>query len=382
MKRTATVVALLLTPLLPPLASITGSAGVARAAETVRLDAATEARAGIRTEPIAEESFGDQVRLVGQTVRSPGTTMTIKPLLEGKIERVFVAPGDRVERGSALVSIRSHELLDLRGRYLQAVEAQRLAETRVRAGEQLLELEGISRIELEQRRQHALAARIEVQSLEAELEHLGFRQQELPSLLEASEEHPRLTLRAPAAGVVLDLEVEVHGWVERYQPLLVLGDPEKLELELQLPPDQASSVAPGDEVLFVPVGRPGQEGRARIITRVPRVDPVTRTVTLRAKLVEGSRALLPGLFVEGSLIRGGESTALSVPETAVIRIAGKDCVFVRSGDGAYEMRPVRAGRFDGSRYEILSGVSLGEQVVVEGVFLLKSALLRQGSEEE
>ena len=345
--------------------------------ETVQLDAAAEIRAGIETQPVVEYSFGDQIRIIGQTVRSPGATLTVKALVEGRVDAVHVAPGDRVPRGGALVTIQSHDLHDLKGRYLRAREALKLADNRVEAGEQLFELEGISRLELEQRRLHALGARLDVDAVEAELEHLGFRRQEVATLFDDTDWHPMLTMSAPMAGAVLDLEVEVHGWVERYQPLLVLGDPARLELELQLPPDQADRVAPGDVVEFVPVGRPGTTGRARIITRVPRVDPTTRTVTLRAEITEGLTLTLPGVFVEGTLVRGEASASPSVPEAAVIRIGAEDHVFVHIGASTYEARPIQVGRFDGSRYEILAGAAVGEEVAVVGVFLLKSALLRQ-----
>ena len=368
--RTAVVVAILLpTP-------------AARAVDKVRLGDAAEERAGIRTRPVVERAFGDQVRVIGQTVRSPGATVTVKALVEGRVDAVHVAPGDRVRRGGALVTLLSHDLHDLKGRYLRAREALRLADNRVEAGEQLLELEGISRLELEKRRQHALAARLDVEAAEAELEHLGFRRDELAALFDDPHWHPKLILRAPAAGVVLDLDVETHGWVERYQQLLVLGDPQRLELELQIPPDQADRVAPGDVVEFVPVGRPQKAGRARIITRVPRVDPTTRTVTLRAEITGGLTRTLPGVFVEGILVRGTATASPSVPEAAVIRVGVEDRVFVYTGDSTYEARPVRVGRFNGSRYEILAGVAVGEEVAVEGVFLLKSALLRQAASEE
>lgn len=358
----------LLTLFLPP---------AGQGVETVRLDAEAERRGGIETQPVIELSFGDQIRIVGQTVRSPGATLTVKALVEGRVDSVHVAPGDRVPRGGALVTIQSHDLHELKGRYLSAREALKLAENRVEAGEQLLELEGISRLELEQRRLHALGARLEVDAVEAELTHLGFQREDVATLFDDPSWHPLLTMSAPMAGAVLDLEVEAHGWVERYQPLLVLGDPARLELELQLPPDQAERVAPGDLVEFVPVSRSGKTGTARIITRVPRVDPTTRTVTLRAEITEGLELTLPGVFVEGTLIRGKVSASPSVPEAAVIRIGAEDHVFVHTGPSTYEARPIQVGRFDGSRYEILAGAEVGEEVAVVGVFLLKSALLRQ-----
>ncbi|MCG8455552.1 MAG: efflux RND transporter periplasmic adaptor subunit, partial [Holophagales bacterium] len=332
--------------------------------EVVRLDAAAETRAGIVTRPVLEGAFGDQIRVVGRVVRAPGSTVTVKALVEGRIDELHVLPGEDVEADAPLVTLHCHELHELKSRYLRTRQAKALADSRVRAGEQLFELDGISRLELEERRQRALAARLEVESVLAEMEHLGYARQEAERM-DDPDWHPVLTVRSPIAGAVLELAVEEHGWVDHYEPMVVIGDPDRLELELQLTPDDSDRVAPGDVVEFVPVGRPEQPGRAEVITGVPRVDPTTRTVTVRARITEGRGRTLPGVFVEGTLTRGEAAPRPSLPEAAVIRVGAEDHVFVKAGPGAYEARPVRTGRFDGSRYEILAGVETGEEVAVE-----------------
>ncbi len=352
------------------------------ATQTVQLEAAAESRAGIRTQAVELRTFGDQIRVVGQTVRSPGSTVTVKALLEGRVVKVHVAPGDAVRRGSPLVTLHSHQLDQLKGEYLRLREALKLAENRVKAGEQLLALEGISRLDLEQRQQNALAARLDLAAVKSELEHLGLQLKAADAPLEDASWHPELILRAPSDGVVLDLDVETHGWVEPYQPLLVIGDPNRLELEIQLPPDRAGRAMPGDQVDFIPVGQPNQRGLARIITRVPRVDPMTRTVTLRAEIIEGPDRTLPGVFIEGTLTAGATALATSIPEASVIRIGSEDRVFVQTAKHTYEARSVHLGRFSEGHYEVLDGLVPGDQVAVEGVFLLKSTLLRLAAEGE
>lgn len=352
----------------------------AAAGEIVRLDAAAETRAGIVTRPVLERSFGDQIRVVGRIVRAPGSTVVVKALVEGRVDALHVLPGERIEAGAPLVTLHCHELHELKSRYLQAKQARALAESRVAAGEQLFGLDGISRLDLEERRQLALAARLEVEAVLAEMEHLGYARDEA-ARMDDPDWHPVLTVRSPIAGAVLELDVEEHGWASRYAPMVTIGDPQRLELELQLPPDDSGQVRAGDSVDFVPVGRPEQGGQATVITGVPRVDPRTRTVTIRARLVDGSRQSLPGVFVEGTLIHGESASRPSVPEAAVIRVGADDHVFVKTGPGTYEARPVRVGRFNGSRYEMLDGVQPGEEVAVEGVFLLKSALLRPAEVE-
>ena len=51
-----------------------------------------------------------------------------------------------------------------------------------------------------------------------------------------------------------------------------------------------------------------------------------------------------------------------------------------TGPETFEARPVELGRFNGTRYEVLSGVTVGEDVVVDGVFFLKSVLVKGGTE--
>ena len=351
-------------------------ASMASAAEMITLSAAAQARAGLLFRPVEERTFGDQVRVLGQAVRAPGATNTVKAIVDGRVEHLLVAPGDTVRRNQPLIELHSHMLHELQGRLLRDSEALKLAETRLEAGRQLLEIEGISRVEVERRQHEALAAEIEVKNGEAELRDLGYSGAEIKRLLASTELHPVLTLRAPSEGVVLEVKVQQHAWVQAYESLVIMGDPQSLELELQLPPDEAAGVRRGDLVEFVPVGRPEAWGLARVETRVPQVDPTTRTVTVRVTITHGGENLLPGVFVEGNLIRGLASTAPSVPESALIRMGASDYVFVRHDAERFEARPVVVGRFNGNRYEINQGLALGEEVAVQGVFLLKSTLLR------
>jgi cobalt-zinc-cadmium efflux system membrane fusion protein len=355
----------------------------AAAGEVVQLNAAALSRAGVLTRPVLERSFGEQFRIVGEVVRSPGTTLTIKTPVQARVEQFLVSPGDAVHRSDPLLMLHSHEVHALEGDVLSLREQWRLAKSRLEAGEQLYELEGISRIELDQRAQNAMAAEIAYHRAEHELQDLGFDDADIERLFERNQTEGKLTIRAPSDGVVLEMSVQRHQWTEAFEPLIVLGNPRDLELEVKIQPSDAARVGTGDIIDFVPVGRTEEAGRARVLTPIPRVDLMTRTVTVRAAIMESATQLFPGVFVEGTLTHGDARRSLSVPESAVIRLGGGDYVFIATGEsGGFEARSVELGRFNGTRYEILTGLSADEQVAVEGVFLLKSALLeQQGSEE-
>jgi RND family efflux transporter MFP subunit len=356
-------------------------AAATASAEVVRLDAQQQSRAGIVVRPVLERSFGDQLRVVGQVVRSPGSTVTIKSVVGGRVESILVAPGDAVVRDQVLIELHSHEMLAMQGELLRAAERAKLADKRLEAGNELYAVDGISRLDLELREQEAFGARLEFDTMREELIDHGVPAAKLQRVLESKQPDPHLPLASPIDGVVLELALQEHEWVQEYEPLLVIGNPERIELELQIAPDRAASVATGDIVEFVPVGRPSSTGRASVISRVPQVDPSTRTIRIRARITQNDPSLYPGVFVEGTLVHGSARLAPSVPSSAPISVGGEDVVFVRRSSDEFELRHVRLGMFNGTRYEVLDGVEVGEEVVVEGVFFLKSALVK-GDEGE
>jgi RND family efflux transporter MFP subunit len=363
-----------------PVAILAVSAATA-AAEVVRLDAQQQSRAGIVVRPVLERSFGDQIRVVGQVVRSPGSTITVKSVVGARVESIPVAPGDAVVRDQVLIQLHSHEMLAMQGELLRRAERAKLADKRLEAGSELYAVDGISRLDLEVREQEAFAARLDFDTMREELIDHGVPAAELQQVLESRQPDPHLPIASPINGVVLELAVQEHEWVQEYEPLLVIGNPERIELELQIAPDRAASVAAGDVVDFVPVGRPSATSRATVITRVPQVDPSTRTIRIRARITRHDPSLYPGVFVEGTLVHGSARQAPSVPASAPISVGGEDVVFVRRSNEEFELRHVRLGMFNGTRYEVLEGVEVGEEVVVEGVFFLKSALVK-GDEGE
>lgn len=352
------------------------------AADVVRLSAEQRARAGIEVAEVTEADFSSRLQAVGMVVRSPGSTLTLKTIAGGRVESLEVAPGDRVVRGQPVVMLHSHELLTMQSETLMALDRVKLTEQRLEAGKELLAIDGISRIELERREQEALSARLRYSTLREELLDHGVPEHTLEQVLQGKRLDPHLPVTSPVDGVVLEVHVQEQEWVQPYAPLLVVGDPARIELELQLAPDQARSVAVGDPVEFAPVGRSDERGRATVITRVPQIDPATRTIRIRARIDEDVASCFPGAFVEATVSHGAVRRSLVVPRSAVISVGGGDVVFVASGADEFTVRPVKLGQRDGDRYEVVEGLAAGEKIAVAGVFLIKSSLVKgEGGED-
>jgi cobalt-zinc-cadmium efflux system membrane fusion protein len=114
------------------------------------------------------------------------------------------------------------------------------------------------------------------------------------------------------------------------------------------------------------------------------VDPAARTLVARVGLANDAGLLRIGLFGTARVAKGSATgeARLVVPRSALIEIAGKTVVFVRHPDGDFELHDVVIGEASIGVVEIVSGLRESEDVVVEGAFTLKSAVLRGTLGEE
>ncbi|MFQ1964940.1 efflux RND transporter periplasmic adaptor subunit [Aeromonas veronii] len=130
---------------------------------------------------------------------------------------------------------------------------------------------------------------------------------------------------------------------------------------------QAGSTAPELAVeILGSNGKPlGMQGR--ILFSGIEVDAGTGDVLLRVLVDNPERRLLPGLYVQARIPRARYANALTVPQQAVVRTSGQTSVWVVDGQGQAQLVPVNTAELVNNQYRIASGLSAGQQVVIEGL---------------
>lgn len=113
--------------------------------------------------------------------------------------------------------------------------------------------------------------------------------------------------------------------------------------------------------------------RGRILFSGIEVDAGTGDVLLRVLVDNPQRRLLPGLYVQARIPRAHYPAALSVPQQAVTRTAGKANVWLIDAQGQVQPVPIEVGELVEGRYRVVSGLSAGQQVVIEGIERLSPA---------
>jgi RND family efflux transporter MFP subunit len=135
--------------------------------------------------------------------------------------------------------------------------------------------------------------------------------------------------------------------------------------------EEAGAVKAGATARISVPDRPGYALMATVAPSQPQYDAVSRVTKLRLESPNPELILRPDMFVtvEFSIPM---SNVTSVPAEAVVDSGSRKTVFVESGNGLFEARPVQTGvRFD-NRVQITSGLQPGEPIVVSGNFLLDS----------
>ena len=184
------------------------------------------------------------------------------------------------------------------------------------------------------------------------------------------------SLSAPYAGIVAEVPVTLGDMAAPGRPLMTVYDPSALRVTASVPQARVAALVAGQPIKIELPNMPEAQRwiSASKVTILPLADATTHTVQLRLDLPAGSTGLTPGMFARASLPLSGNSHAgtadparLYVPVKAVFRRAELSVVYVVNAQGKPLLRQIKAGSIVGAEQEILSGVSVGEQVALDPV---------------
>ena len=311
----------------------------------VDIDPARQQLIGLKTTEVSEGPVGGAWRTVGRVAIDETRVRHINLKVSGFVEHVYVDfVGKRVKKGDPLFSIYSPDLLSAQEEYLLALKTQGAM---VGSSDDL-----------------TVAAR-------RKLALWDVPESEIARLAKSGEPTKTLTLYSPLSGVVTRKDVvdgmKLDAGAMPYEivdlsAVWVLADVYESELRF------VSENMPATLKLNA---FPNREFKGKVVFIDPLLDPQTRTVKVRLTFPNPDGELRPEMFGEVVLF-GAPRNGLSVPADAVIDSGTEKVVFVAVGAGKFQPRTVQLGESDGSRVEVLGGLTLGERVVIRANFLVDS----------
>jgi HlyD family secretion protein len=338
------------------------------------------------------------------TVRDDGRTRikeryVVSSPLAGQLQRIRLKPGHEVEAGRTLLAAVEPfvpELLDPRtvamaearvraaDAALQRAKAfagraranHDYAQAEVERSRELFAVKAISRSELDRAEVAARSAQEELNSAEHAVRIAGYElEQARAALLRTqpdAQAGEQFEIRSPISGKVLRVFQESASAVAPGTALLEVGDPQNLEIEIDVLSVDAVNIRPGAKVWLEFWGGPQPiEARVRVIepsgfTKISALGVEEQRVWVIADFAaprEQWESLGDAYRVEARIVTWESDDVLKVPAGALFRAGAEWAVFVVA-DGRARLRRVQMGRRGEQEAEVLGGISEGEWVIV------------------
>lgn len=279
-------------------------------------------------------------QMVAQTERFATTVEAevknnIIPNAPLRIDKILVEVGDNVVKGQKLVELDASNLEQLT---LQ-IENQRIEFNRVA---ELYKVGGASKAEYDNAK---TALEVNEKALKNRLENT--------------------VLVSPINGVVSARNYD-NGDMYGGQPILVVEQITPVKMKVNVSEKYYSKVKKGSDVelQFETYGDEVFNGKINIV--YPTIDPTTHTFPVEITLSNNDRRVRPGMFGHAT-INFGEVSHVVVPDAAVIKQAGSGDYYIYTyANGKVSYDKIQIGKRMGDRYELISGVASGAEVVIAG----------------
>lgn len=211
---------------------------------------------------------------------------------------------------------------------------------------------------------------------------LGYVDQSRPGM-----DYANSPFRAPLAGTVISLPIELGNTVTSQTVVAEIGDLSRLKIEAYIPERYYGRIKANEAVKVTLPAYQGQTFEARIVELAPAIDPSSRTALVKMRITQGGDVMKSGMYAELAIATELYKNALSVPASAIVSRGGDSYIFIigpkeqaidppagqaaaTDFDGAAMLTKISRGPEIDSRVVILEGLEAGQQVVVAGQTVL------------
>ena len=324
-------------------------------ASTIRIDPVTIQNMGIRTEKVKIGSPVKNIRALGNIIYDETRIYTVNTKFNGWIEKLYVDfEGEQVRKGQPLFDIYSPELVTAQEEYLLALEQYR----------------SLGQSGFEQVREAARRLR---DASHTRLRYWDVSPAQIRRLESSGMVRKTVTVFSPATGVVTKKNAFQGHYVKAGEHQYEIADLATVWVDVDIYEYELPWVEKGMPAEMELTYIPGKHFKGRVLFIYPYLNPKTRTATLRLEFANPKGLLKPAMYSNVYLKSEIEEKSLLIPQEAVIDSGVRKVVFVSRGNGKFEPREVELGlEVNDDRYQVLNGLSEGEEIVVSAQFMLDS----------
>ncbi len=309
----------------------------------VAKEATVEQLFSVQTIKVKKEHISQKIKNYGFVKADDARIYDVSPRFGGYVVKLYADKiYKKVKKGDALVTVYSPEVFKAKDEYLNAYSY-----TRKRPNKGMLD------------------------SARLKLELLGIKDFEIKAVLKKGRAQANTTIYAPVDGYVFIKGIEKGSAFNAKDKLFQIVNLDEVWVEAKLFEEERArlSTTLNYELSFKGLKKVYKTEQKLLY---PELDPKVATLTLRLRLNNAKHDLFPGMYATVVSLKG-EKEQLVLPTTAVIRKNGTFYVFmVGDYEGEYEPLEINVKVIDANHYAVLSGLSEGDEVVNNALFMMDS----------
>jgi cobalt-zinc-cadmium efflux system membrane fusion protein len=297
-----------------------------------------------------------QLAVTGTVNPDIDRTVPVISLASGRIVGLFARLGDEVKKGQLLLRLRSDDISGAYANYQSNVADEVLAKAQLERMELLYAKGAYALNDLQMAQDTETKAKIAVDTA---AEHLR--------LLGSDVNHPTgmVDITAPVSGIITDQEVTNAAGVQSLGTSpFTISDLSTVWIVCDVYENDLANVHAGDPADISLNAYPDRVLKGKVSNILPILDPTIRTGKVRIE-VANPGMMKVGMFVTATFHGMTEQTVAAVPSSAILHLHDRDWVYVPApGQKFRRVMVVGGDLLPGNMQEILSGISVGQQVVI------------------
>lgn len=289
---------------------------------------------------VSFEKFSSKIKITGELL--PTEVVELKSPLSGTVMKIYFTEGQIVKKGEILVEI-DHRAYKAKKKGLES--QLKVAESNLQRKKELIGLGGVSAEELEK-------TNSEVIQLQSEIEELNI-------LIDLS------IIKAPFNGQVGMRNFSEGTFMAQGTTITKIYQNDRLKLDLNIPAKYAASIKKNQQIkVYSKILSDSLS--AEIYAIEPGINPKNRSLKVRAMIENNEKKLYSGDFVEAIIPINYSEKAMLIPSQALISELNAHVVYILK-DGISKKQIVEIGNRTSKKIQILSGVSVGDSVIITGL---------------
>lgn len=294
------------------------------------------------------QPFRDIIEALGTAQANESVVITAQT--QDKVTAVHFSDGQTVQAGELLVELDARE------------ELARVQELKFRLAEANRQYQRLQDL----RQQNAASAQ--------QVESQDVIVKEIVAQLEVAETQlAQKQIKAPFSGRLGIRQISVGSLVSPGQEITTLDDITPIKLDFSVPELFFASLAVGQQVTARSGAYPERDFTGTIRSIDSRVDPLTRSIMVRAEVPNDDGLLRPGMLLRVQLLRSVDDV-LQLPERAIVPLDTRHFVYVVGDDNIAKERQITIGRRKPGVVEVMSGIEPGERVVADGLVRMRDGI--------